>query len=298
MFEPVDAALLPWEQWSVLLGRLHVLVVHFPIALLWMALAAEFLRVVRRREERSTTAFACLSVGAFSALVAAGLGWIHAEAEPLGRSLEETLFLHRWTGVATAGLALFTWILAVLRQGRAYRIALFATVVLVTSGANFGGELVYGEDYLRAPLAKLLDAPADSTDGAANRPFPADEAPRGGSTVQADPDAMPPADEPTTSARSVSFSSEVAPLLAERCHNCHGPRRQRADLRLDDLAAHFARDPAEWVVRPGDAEHSELYRRIRLPADDDDVMPASGDPLTEDEIALVRAWIDQGAHYE
>src|SRR5206468_3332609 len=49
------------------------------------------------------------------------------------------------------------------------------------------------------------------------------------------------------------------------------------------------------VITPGDAEKSELYRRILLPKGNDDAMPNEGDPLTKTETDLIRDWINQGA---
>src|SRR3546814_4500616 len=49
-------------------------------------------------------------------------------------------------------------------------------------------------------------------------------------------------------------------------------------------------------IVPGDPENSELYRRITLPEDHDDFMPAEGKTgFKEDQVALIRWWIEQGA---
>jgi len=49
------------------------------------------------------------------------------------------------------------------------------------------------------------------------------------------------------------------------------------------------------VIEPGNADKSEVYRRITLPADNDDVMPNKGDKLTKAQTDLIRDWINQGA---
>ena len=102
----------PADAWLEVLGRAHVLSVHFPVALIVVAGLFELLRAVRRREERSVVARACLGLGALAAAIAAGLGWLHAELEPMGSSVERTLFLHRWGGVSTAALLVLIGVLS------------------------------------------------------------------------------------------------------------------------------------------------------------------------------------------
>ena len=86
-------------EWGRLAGRLHPAVVHFPIALILVAAAAETVSAVRRARRPSTLGLQCLSLGALAAIVAAALGWIGADADPPGSTLERTLFIHRWSGV-------------------------------------------------------------------------------------------------------------------------------------------------------------------------------------------------------
>ncbi|MCC6672976.1 MAG: hypothetical protein IT458_18065 [Planctomycetes bacterium] len=95
----------------------------------------------------------------------------------------------------------------------------------------------------------------------------------------------------------VDFATQIRPIFAERCLSCHGPKEQEADLRLDRRATVFPKEPAKWLVVPGKPEKSALYQRIVLPADDPDVMPAEGDPLTKEQIERIRLWIVQGAEW-
>lgn len=91
----------------------------------------------------------------------------------------------------------------------------------------------------------------------------------------------------------VDFATQIYPILKNRCIECHGPEKQKGKLRLDNQED--AHD--DWSIVPGDAEESEVIYRVTLDADDDDIMPPKGDPLTEEEIALLREWIDTGAVY-
>ena len=99
-------------------------------------------------------------------------------------------------------------------------------------------------------------------------------------------------------AGEVSFEREVAPILAARCIECHGPEKQKQGLRLDQRAAAFAGgDSGEPGLVPGQSARSEIFRRID-PEDEFDLMPPSGEPLTTAEVALIKRWIDEGAAWE
>ncbi|HLU50391.1 MAG TPA: c-type cytochrome domain-containing protein [Planctomycetota bacterium] len=91
----------------------------------------------------------------------------------------------------------------------------------------------------------------------------------------------------------IDYAKQIRPIFKDRCEKCHGPDRDRGDLRLHE-PAHILE--AEIIVagKPGE---SELFRRISLPEDDDDIMPPSGDPLTKEQIEIVRLWIEQGAKF-
>jgi hypothetical protein len=96
----------------------------------------------------------------------------------------------------------------------------------------------------------------------------------------------------------VDFVREVAPVLAARCTRCHGPEKQEEGLRLDQRAAAFlGGDSGEPGIVPADSARSELFRRISLP-DELDRMPPEGEPLSNEEIALIKRWIDEGAAWE
>jgi hypothetical protein len=95
----------------------------------------------------------------------------------------------------------------------------------------------------------------------------------------------------------VDFAKQIRPIMADSCYKCHGEKKQKGKLRLDSLAAFQAGGKDGKVIEPGNPDKSELYRRIILPKDDDDVMPPEGDPVPKDKIALIKTWIAQGASF-
>lgn len=97
-------------------------------------------------------------------------------------------------------------------------------------------------------------------------------------------------------AETTFFQARIAPVLDRHCVSCHGPEKQKAKLRLDSFEAVMRGAESGVMVKPGDARGSELFRRITLPASDDEVMPTDGKPLlSRDEIRNIELWIDGGA---
>jgi hypothetical protein len=101
---------------------------------------------------------------------------------------------------------------------------------------------------------------------------------------------------PTVHAK-VDFAKEIQPLLQQNCVKCHGTEKQKGKLRLDsrEAALKGGKDGPALVL--GDAEKSELIRRISLPKTDDDFMPSEGEPLKPAEIDLLKQWIKEGAEW-
>ena len=94
---------------------------------------------------------------------------------------------------------------------------------------------------------------------------------------------------------SVSFSSDIAPVLAEKCLTCHGAEKTKGRYRVDTIEGLFAPGSSEAIpVRPGAPESSELFRRLTT-SDEADRMPQDAEPLPPEEIERFRRWITEGA---
>ena len=93
---------------------------------------------------------------------------------------------------------------------------------------------------------------------------------------------------------AVDFTRDIQPILESRCYECHGPKKARGSLRLDDPADIREGGMSGPAVTPGNSEHSVLLRRL-LGLDDEDRMPLEDEPLPDAQIALIRRWIDEGA---
>ena len=98
---------------------------------------------------------------------------------------------------------------------------------------------------------------------------------------------------PTPVDREVGFVKDVQPILRKRCFGCHGPKKQEAGLRLDVRAEALAGGDEGISIVKGDSAKSPLIHRVSG-VDPDFRMPPEGDPLSPAEVAVLRAWIDQG----
>ena len=104
--------------------------------------------------------------------------------------------------------------------------------------------------------------------------------------------------EEAPSRSPVSFSRDVAPILAKQCQTCHGPDKSKGKFRLDTFGR--LTKPGKSKKAPivsGKPDQSELFRLITS-HDDDERMPQDAEPLPAAQIATVRAWIEQGAAYD
>ncbi|MFM7562647.1 MAG: DUF1549 domain-containing protein, partial [Planctomycetota bacterium] len=97
-------------------------------------------------------------------------------------------------------------------------------------------------------------------------------------------------------AQGPDFNREVLPILSNHCFACHGPdaEARQADLRLDEIPALLA-SGGETIIA-GKSDQSELIRRL-LTSDEDELMPPPEHkrPLSPQQIATLRSWIDAGA---
>jgi hypothetical protein len=133
------------------IGKFHLLLLHFPIALLAAAAVGESWSIVRASRVPGPAVRFCVLLGAASAVATVALGWLHALGGN-GASMPRILTLHRWLGTA-AGL----WVVvtAVFSEGdarrgvrsRPTRMLLLVGALLIGLAGHFGGILAHGEDF-------------------------------------------------------------------------------------------------------------------------------------------------------
>ena len=135
------------------IGKFHPLLVHFPIALVLTAAAAELVAIATPRKTWRRIAVANIRAGAAMGVVAAITGWLFASSPMVDATT--SLEWHRWLGMAAVagamGAALLSWRLheSSRRSAFVYRFALFVTALLVAITGHLGGTLVWGAGFLR-----------------------------------------------------------------------------------------------------------------------------------------------------
>ena len=112
--------------------------------------------------------------------------------------------------------------------------------------------------------------------------------------VAAGPDLskLPPAAKKT----GLTYDKDIRPMFEKSCFKCHGAEKQKGKLRLDSLEAALKGGENGPNVVAKDSAKSTLVHSVGRLVDDEAMPPeGKGDPWTKEQVALVRAWIDQGA---
>jgi uncharacterized membrane protein/mono/diheme cytochrome c family protein len=257
-------------SWTAFLGPFHHVALHLPIGFITLLLLLE--AVFWLRPEPVLRRIICLVVHltTASAIVTVLLGLM---LENEGGFEPVALGNHELSGkmVAVFAIAASAVVFFLRRNSfnpwllRGYRALLLGMVVSVSIAGHLGGNLAHGSTYL------TKNAPAFLQRWMGAGPAPATMA-------------------------TTTNNGAAQTILQKHCVQCHGPEKQKADLRLDSWSAIMAGGENGPVVVPGKPMESLLVELITLSPDHDDVMPPKGkSQLTADEILALIHWIEAGA---
>ena len=256
------------ELWQIS-GRLHPLVVHFPISLLWVGLLLECIAWRKKSDQFQSAIGIILWVGAITAALAVGLGFILINQDEYTGN---TITIHQWSGIVTAILSGLTLYAFISKETKSYRLLLFLTVLGVSFAGHYGAMLTHGEDYL--DLKK-----EEKTQKIALNPSLHVEKMKGEIDINQKQD----------------LGIEARNILENHCYDCHSIKKSKGKLRLDALEYMLKGGEEGPALVVGHPEKSEMIRRIKLPASDDDAMPNKGKRLSKKEIEILEVWVKQGA---
>lgn len=268
----VPLILLPWvlrldgkehADWQQFLGRFHPLTVHLPIGFLLLIPLLEIAGAFRPAL-REAAAFvlgltfaSCLLAVVLGALLAYGSG----EAGP-GVTRHMTGGIALTIGVLLCFLARPSWSSGSVSY--IYPALLGCVLPLLLWTTHQGGSLSRGSNYLTVYMPASLK---QITAFGGAKPFPGS-----------------------------FYAKQIDPILGSNCVGCHGEAKTKGGLRLDSFDRLMKGGTDGPVIVAGDPEKSLLLQRVTLSPDQKHFMPAEGKPpLRAEEIALIRAWIQQGA---
>jgi uncharacterized membrane protein/mono/diheme cytochrome c family protein len=265
-------ALLPWAvrldgrpqaDWQQFLGRFHPLAVHLPIGLLVLLPLLEI--VGRFRPALREAAGFVLGLAFASCLFALTLGVLLAYGSGdsgAGVTRHEIGGIVLTIGVLLCLLARPLW--ASGNVSLVYPGVLTCTLLALLWTAHQGGSLTHGSNY----LTQYMPAPLKrwTTFGA----------------------KTPPA--------TSFYAKRINPIFDANCVACHGESKVNGGLRLDSYESLMKGGQDGSVIVAGKPDESLLLVRVKLPPSHKQFMPAEGKPpLKAEEIAWIKAWIQQGA---
>src|SRR5205085_10211675 len=104
---------------------------------------------------------------------------------------------------------------------------------------------------------------------------------------------------PPPASTQINFTSDIKPILETSCLRCHGPEKPKSRFRLDNREAALKGGENGVDIFPGNSAKSPLIHYVARLVEDMEMPPrGKGDPLTTNQVALLRAWIDQGVVWD
>jgi hypothetical protein len=265
-------------------ARFHVLIVHFPIGVIFLATMVEFLAYFTAFSHLRKSMPFILWISFLGSIGATVVGYLLMTVESFsGRAME----LHLYFGLAVVVFCLFALLFCLLEKRLLTGAALVGAAFSTAASGHFGGAMVHEPSYLTefAPAALKpalligLSHHEPKTDGSV--------------VATKEPTEIPIGER-------VVYTDFISPILDKTCNECHNENKIKGKLRMDtyETLMSGAEGSDFPTVVPGDPEKSELLVRVHLPDDEDEFMPPKGDPLKPSEIEMLKLWIKAGASTE
>lgn len=252
----------PWLQSA---GRMHPLVLHFPIVILLVAMTLSLLPL-RFGEPRDTLYREITNglwlAGALTAAITVVLGLLLSK-EP-GYDGDAVVW-HKWAGI---GVVVIASIAYYFRNKRWYRFTVsralaLCGIICVVAAGHLGAGITHGENFVSAPM-------------------------RG-----SDQEARP------TAEKAVIYADLVQPIFKTRCMSCHNAGKTKGGLSLENPESILKGGRTGKLFIARHADSSLIIERINLPEDEKKHMPLSGKPqLTKDERDLLWYWVQAGGDFK
>ncbi len=240
------------------IGKLHPLVLHFPIVV-GIAIVVYYLFLQQKTLEENIEKLV-LVANALMASIVALFGLLLSKQDAYDTTI---LTLHKWGGVA---IALLSWLLIYSQSSKANLKKLVAIVYLfvLLFFTHKGALLTHGENALSMPSTNIATIEEIKT---------------------------------TDSSLSV-YEKAIAPILAQKCVSCHGAEKIKGKLQLHtpDFILKGGKDGN--ILNSIQNKEALLLQRIHLPNADEKHMPPDGKlQLTLEELTLLNKWVKAGGNF-
>jgi len=249
--------------WLQPVGRMHPLLLHFPIVLVILAMCIDLFRNSKSASHQFYIDFSknLLLAGALLTAITVIMGLFLSKEEGYEG---DTLLWHKWAGVFTFFFVSIVYWVGDLKWYKPFvrRISSVAAIILLILAGHFGAALTHGEDFIFQPLAVTKETPA----------VPIEQA--------------------------ILFDHLIKPVFEKKCAACHKPGKMKGELSLIDSTSIVKGGKTGKLFIPGDIATSLLLERIHLSLEEKKHMPPAGKPqLTEQEKQLIRLWIASDVNF-
>ena len=249
---------------SEVIGHLHPALVHLPIGILLLAAVLQLLSLRPKYASLHAAASIALFWGMITAILSCISGYLLSQTGDYDEELVDT---HKWSAFATAFVSIIAYLFNRWENEFAKWAVLLMIIGIIITG-HLGGSLTHGSDYLTKGFSKEEITKKEI--------------------------------RPITDVQEANvYSDIIQPILSDNCYTCHNKSKRKGGLRLDEPSFILKGGKDGEVIKPGNADESDMIKRLLLPRNDDDHMPPKEKPqLKENEIALIHWWVATGTTFD
>lgn len=244
--------------WVSPFGRLHPMLLHLPIGFSIILVLVILLK--KEIEPKSYVFFIklMLIITALTSCTAALMGFFLSREGGYDANL---LQWHKWTGV---GVSVFTYGLTWFHEELSQKTKLLQVLsagglILFIVAGHYGAAITHGENYVFEAFESKKQATSFSPD-------------------------------------NNLYEAAIVPILEKKCMACHNDQKVKGELNMSSVEKILKGGKHGALWKAGDTLNSLLLKRVYLPVEEKEHMPPKGkEQLTLEEMALLSAWIIEGA---
>jgi uncharacterized membrane protein len=242
-------------------GRMHPMVLHFPIVLLIIALVWETITAKKDDSDLKEAGNWILLLASFTAVIAALMGFFLSRESGYDT---DAIFLHKWTGLAISLLSLCWYAFKeTVRKKRVltFTIGALSTAAIIMAGHQ-GATITHGDNFLLAPITADQLKPTVLLEDA------------------------------------IAYTHLIKPILEAKCISCHNSSKAKGELVMEtpELLLKGGKKGKLWDTTA--VGFGLMMQRVHLPMDEKMHMPPRGKvQLTDEEINALYYWIKGGSNF-